>query len=69
MYDQKGMTMENNGICTCPCHKPNARIMHMFPCCGKCPTCGLNITYEALEAHKKVCVTQKAKIEEIVITM
>lgn len=73
MQDQKQkiMKMNDNGICTCPCHNPAQRIMHMFPCCVKCPNCGLNITYEALEAHKSVCVPQRVHNEspEIIVTL
>jgi hypothetical protein len=31
------------GICYCACHDPDALIIHCFPCCSPCPTCGRNI--------------------------
>ena len=30
--------------CTCPCHAPGARVMHVMPCCSRCPICGDEVT-------------------------
>lgn len=66
------LTMTESSICTCPCHKPNARIMHVMACCVNCPNCGLNITYEAYGMHKKTCIPKpnhEEALDEIIITL
>jgi hypothetical protein len=55
--------------CTCACHRePFGTIQHCAPCCyGKCPSCGLNVTFAAWTTHLNRC--PKNTIEPILVPL
>lgn len=39
--------------CDCPCHG-NPAIMHIAPCCARCPKCG-GLFSAGIEEHERTC--------------
>ncbi len=52
---------ESDELCTCPCHDPKTRAMHIMACCYVCPKCNKNIKFNAFDNHITNCtgVNQK----------
>ena len=42
-------------ICMCECHESMVELLHLFPCCHRCPYCGQRIVAEHYDKHLEVC--------------
>lgn len=49
--------------CTCICHEPGVRMMHIMACCHTCEGCGENIATRKMANHEQSCA-DKNKAED-----
>ncbi|HWM86497.1 MAG TPA: hypothetical protein VNO33_11680 [Kofleriaceae bacterium] len=46
--------------CTCVCHQ-DSKVMHIQPCCDRCPGCGRSIARPYLQDHLGRCAPDLAR--------
>ncbi len=53
------MSIVNFGECSCDCHKPGIRVMHMKACCTVCEFCSMRIKDGLMGVHLSNCAAKK----------